>query len=228
MRIKWDVMLTGTLVACALVTTGLVVHREFFAVAPATPAAAPEQKPVFIEGWRAHLGQGERFGPANAPVQLIEFADFECPFCATSHKTLQALRARYPREVALTYMHFPLAMHRFAEPAVRVAECAGKQARFEPMADRLYEQQNQLGLKPWSEFAAEAGVADGAAFEACIESTEPIPRLVAGQQLGERLGVQGTPTLILNGWKLARPPNDRELDRMVKAVLAGKSPVSAR
>jgi len=224
MTIKLDAAITATLVVCALVTTGLVVRREFFT--PAPPPVQPEQKPVFITEWRTHLSKGTRMGPADAPAQVLEFADFECPFCARFHKDLKALRAHYPTEVAVTFVHFPLPMHRFAEPAARVAECAAGQGRFEAMYDLLFEQQDRLGLKPWSEFASEAGVADSAAFEACIKRTESMPRVTEGKALGNQLDVQGTPTVIINGWKLGRPPAGEELERLVKAILLGKSPVT--
>lgn len=221
-----DTVVTITLVVCALVVTGVLVWREFFTSASQTIRA--EQKSAFLKDWRDDLGRGVRLGPADAPVQAIEFADFECPFCASFHRDLKALRARYPTQVALTYVHFPLPMHRFAVPAARVAECAGDQGRFEAMYDLLFEQQDQFGLKPWSEFATEAGVPDSTAFETCVKRTDPIPRVAEGKALGKLLDVQGTPTIVINGWKLGRPPSLEEMDHMVKAILAGKSPIDAK
>jgi protein-disulfide isomerase len=225
MKMKWESALTMTLVVCALVTTGLVVRREFFT--PLASARSLEQKPVFIENWSSHLKDGVQLGLSGAPVQLVEFADFECPHCATFDRTLKTLRGRYPTKIALYYVHFPLSGHRFAEAAARAAECAGAQGRFEEMHDRLFEQQNAFGLKPWSEYAIEAGVSDHAAFEACVTSTAPIPRIESGREFGTKLDIKGTPTLIINGWQLAQPPTSGELEGMVKAVLSGKSPISA-
>jgi NhaA family Na+:H+ antiporter len=224
MKIKADTLITGTLVLCALITTGVVVRREFFK--PATPLAMSEQKPAFIKDWRTDLSKGVRMGPAEAPIQMMEFADFECPFCGSMHKTIKAVRERYPTQVAVTFIHFPLPNHRFALPAARVAECAGAQGRFEAMHDHLFEEQDGFGLKPWSDYATEAQVPDSAVFDDCIKHTESLPRVAEGEALGKLLDVRGTPTLILNGWKLGRPPSEQELDAMVKAVLAGKSPVS--
>lgn len=224
LRISWETLLTATLVICAVITTGLVIYRGLFAPA-ARPASSGPQKPVFVENWKSHLDKGVRVGPPDAAVRLIEFADFECPFCASFHMELKALRGRYPTQVALSYVHYPLPGHRFAEPAARAAECAGEQGRFEAMQDDLYEQQKEFGLKPWTEFAAAAGVADLAAFESCIKSKEPLRRIVDGKQLAEQLDVKGTPTLVVNGWRLAKPPSAKELDGMVKAILAGRSPV---
>jgi protein-disulfide isomerase len=188
--------------------------------------AARAQEPVFIENWKSHLGTGVRLGPSNAPVQVIEFGDFECPFCATFHGRLKALRGLYPTKVAVSYVHYPLPSHRFAEPAARAAECAGEHGFFESMHDLFFEQQNTLGLKTWDEFATEARVPDLVAFASCMQDLDPVPRVTPGWQLGEQLDIQGTPTLIINGWKLTRPPTAEELDRMVRAVLAGKNPVA--
>lgn len=225
MKIDWDRSLTAVLVVCALTTTALVVYRTFFSTAGL--AQVPDQKPVFIESWQDHARWGVQLGSSDAPVQLIEFADFECPFCATFHKNLKTLRERYPNEIALSYVHYPLGMHCFALPAARAAECARAQGRFEAMHDLLFEQQTEFGLKPWGEFARNAGVPDLVAFESCTQGKERVPGVAEGQKLGDQLGVPGTPTLIINGWKLGRPPGVEELDLMIRATLDGKSPMSA-
>jgi protein-disulfide isomerase len=223
MTIKLDSVITVTLLICAVTTTSVAIRREF--LAPPTPVARAERQPVLVPNWRDALSKGMRLGPAQAPVQLIEFADFECPFCGDFHKKLNLLRERYPTQVSLTYIHFPLPMHRFAIPAARVAECARDQSRFEAMYDQLFDGQGFFGLKPWSDFARAAGVPDLAAFDICIEKSDIVARVEQGKELGAKLDIQATPTLIVNGWKLGRPPTAEELDGMVKAILAGKSPV---
>jgi protein-disulfide isomerase len=225
-KLKWEAILTATLVGCVLLTTALVVRREFFAPPQATAQDAI-QKPKFIKEWRLHREQGVQLGPISAPVQLIEFADFECPYCGSFHTQLRALRERYPAQVSLTYIHFPLAGHRFALPAARVAECAGDQGHFEAMYDRLFDEQESFGLKSWSDYAKEADVPDLARFDICIKETGRVARIEEGKRLGEKLDVKATPTLVVNGWMLGRPPNADELDNMVKAVLAGKIPTTA-
>lgn len=224
MKFRWDYVLTAVLVLCAVITTALVVRREWGA--PAATAAQPlAQKPIFIDDWQSQFSHGTRFGTVDAPVQLIEFGDFECPFCATMHQTLKKLRGRYPNEISLTYIHLPLPMHRFAVPAARAAECAGEQGRSEQMYDQLFEEQQSFGLKPWSDYAVGAGVPDLATFDACIKQTNSIARVEAGQKASAQLEVHSTPTLIVNGWKLERPPTAEELERMVQAILSGKSPI---
>jgi protein-disulfide isomerase len=221
---KWDVAITSILVVCALVTTGLVIRREFFA-AP-NPQASGTEEPRYIEDWRAHLHDGATLGSAQAPVQLIEFADFECPFCANFHNTVKQVEEQFPGKIAVSFVHFPLPGHRFAEPAARAAECAADQGRFEAMHDQLFANQNAFGLKSWSEFALAAGVPDLTAFETCVKQETPLQQVEAGKKAGEQLDVRATPTIIINGWKLAQPPGPTELKRMVQAILEGKSPVA--
>jgi protein-disulfide isomerase len=224
MTIRWNALLSTLLVICAITTTLMVVRRELFE--PNVRFRA--QRPTLVTDWPLALDKYERVGPANARVKLIEFEDFECPFCGEFYKTLRAVEKRYPTDVSLTFVYFPIPGHRFAIPAARVAECAADQGHFEAMHDRLFDGQDSLGLKPWRDYATAADVPDLAAFDVCTKKTDPIPRVEAGKELGKNLDVQGTPTLIINGWKLARPPTESELDSMIKAVLAGKSPVSAR
>jgi len=223
MKAKWETVSTVILIGCALITTTLVARREF---AARSGSELTTRDPVFIKDWKSYIGQGVTFGPPNAPVRLIEFADFECPFCADLYRKLKVIRERYSSDLSITYMHFPLQGHRFALRAARVAECAAEQGQVESIYDHLFEEQDSLGLKSWDEYAKEAGVADLARFDSCVEDTRSVARIEDGKQLGEKLAVKVTPTLIVNGWMLGRPPTVDELDAMVKAVLAGKPPVS--
>jgi len=75
--------------------------------------------------------------------------------------------------------------------------------------------------------AKKAAVPDIPAFETCVEKTAPISRVEEGKALGAKLDVKGTPTIIINGWKLGHPPTEAELDQMVRRILAGKSPVGS-
>jgi protein-disulfide isomerase len=220
-----DTVLKSTLGACAVLMTALAVHREFF---PTPPLSASRlQKTVYVREWREGIGAGVHLGGLDAPVQLIEFADFECPFCAEFEKVVNSLRERYPTKIGLTYVYFPIPGHRFAMPAARVANCAGEQGRFERMHDLLFEEQDAFGLRPWVDFAKQAAVPDVPAFETCIKKTDPIPRVTEGRALGRQLNIEGTPTIIINGWKLGRPPTAEELDGMVRAILDGRSPVTS-
>jgi protein-disulfide isomerase len=220
---KWDVVLTAILVACALVTTGLVIRREFFA--PTTAQASAAEKARYIEDWRSHLSDGVRMGSLHAPIQIIEFADFECPFCAQFHFTLKDVEQKFTGKVAVSFVHFPLPGHRFARPAARAAECAEDQGRFEAMQDQLFSNQDAFGIKDWSDIATAAGVTDLDTFSRCVKQETPVPRIDDGIRAGEELDVRSTPTIIINGWKLGQPPSAAQLERMIQAILDGKKPV---
>jgi protein-disulfide isomerase len=112
----------SVLLLCALVTTGLVVRRELVSDSPTVQTI--QSDPTFLKDWRETLQQGIRVGPAGAPVQIVEFADFQCPYCARFEKRLTEIRRRHGDKVAVTFVHSPLASHDQAERAARAVECA--------------------------------------------------------------------------------------------------------
>jgi protein-disulfide isomerase len=197
---RWERIGTVAVIVASAVVVATSVRRELgarntIAPAPAIPA------PAFVPDWQSLSKDGIRIGRADAPTQIMEFADFECPFCAAMERHLLDLRHRMGPDLAVVFVQFPLSYHRFALPAARVAECANDQGRFEAMHDLLFLKQDSLGLKAWASFAEEAGVPDVSRFLSCASDTTTPPRVTAGMQLGARLGVRGTPTLIINGWQ---------------------------
>jgi len=181
------------LVACALTITGLILRREFFPAATPTPAGGSRT----IADWQNYV-VGQRIGPADAKVTIVEFSDFQCPYCREAAGRLTALVDKHRGQVALVYRHFPLSYHEYAVPAAVASICAGKQGRFEKFHDLLFARQDSLGQIPWTEFATAAGVSDEPAFEACLASAEPAGDVERDRQAGSRLGVRGTPAFLIN------------------------------
>jgi protein-disulfide isomerase len=95
------------------------------------------------------------------------------------------------------------------------------------MHDQLFENQDSFGLRPWSEYGRAALVADLLAFNLCVGRADTVRRIEEGKRLGTQLEIKATPTLIVNGWMLGRPPSVKELDALVQAILAGRSPMTA-
>lgn len=93
------------------------------------------------------------------------------------------------------------------------------------MYDHLFDAQDYFGLKPWRDYASDAGVMDLGLFDECVKRTDTVARIEEGKELGTKLDIRGTPTVIVNGWMLGRTPTDGELDTIVKSVLSGKSPL---
>lgn len=224
-RTRWEA-LASVMLSLAAVTVGVVlVHREFFGVAPqvSTMPAAP----AYMTKWREILPVGLVMGAQDAKVKVIEFGDLECPFCARFNKAVRAVRQTHP-SVALVFVHLPLAMHRFARPAARAVECANNAGRAEQLLDLLFEKQDSIGLKPWSRFAADAGIHDVDRFGACLSSSAPVARIEAGVALAHQIGVQSTPSVIVNGWRYSVPPTEEVLTAAVDSIMSGKEPFHAR
>lgn len=183
-------------VLSAVLTTALTVRRELFS---SVRASAPEVS--YEPDWLSYATAGQVIGPPEAPLTIIEFADFQCPACRAFKADVEELRRRYPNDVRLIYRHFPLSTHPVAVPAARASECAAEQGKFKAMHDALYEDQASIGVVPWSSFAQAAGLPDLRRFEACISRSEPFQALEKDIAAGNRLGISGTPTVLVNGWR---------------------------
>jgi protein-disulfide isomerase len=128
------------------------------------------------------------------------FLDFTCPHCRHLVSLLDSLSSEFPGEVAVEFHHFPLRGRDLAVPSAIAAECAHRQGRFSGTYHTLFSKMDSIGSKDWTSLAADAGVSDLAAFEACIQSPpDSFPRIAAGRVLGESIGVKGTPSVWVNG-----------------------------
>ncbi len=213
----FDRVATVSLSIAALVVAAVLAKREFF---PTTsPASFAEGKPpVKVPDWESWKSAGVWIGDSNAPVTIVEFADFECPSCRRFHEEFVRTKAEFGDSVAILFVHFPLPYHRFSRPAARAAECAFAQGRFSQMHDLLYAQQDSFGLKAWSTLATEAGVKDTPEFEKCVESSKRIPRVERGLALGDSIRIEATPTIVINGLRYSSFRMD-SLASIVKAAL---------
>lgn len=138
-------------------------------------------------------------GPADAPVTLVEYGDFECPFCGQAHPIVQALQARLGPRLRFVFRNFPLTeVHPHAEHAAEAAEAAGAQGRFWQMHDLLYERQDALDDADLVEDAREVGLDAGRVARELAEETWA-PAVRADFRSGVRSGVNGTPTFFING-----------------------------
>jgi protein-disulfide isomerase len=220
---RLESVLSTVLTLSAVVIATVLVRREFFpqqTVVAATPGAPPQ----FVPKWRAMLADGVRRGNTNAPVTIVEFMDLECPFCRALNERVKAAEQKFGDSLAVVVVHFPIQGHRFAKLAAQAAECADAQHAFFSFFDLALSKQDSLGLKSWGSYASEAGVPDTLAFHSCLGRSAPAPRIEQGLTLGKQFGVQATPTVLINGWRLSQPPDDAELSRIISSILAGKEP----
>ncbi len=137
-------------------------------------------------------------GAASAPITIVEYSDYQCPFCARINPTLDKLRATYGDKVRVVFKDFPLPNHGDAPKAAEAAHCAGEQGKYWEMHDRLFANQQGLGVPALKEHASGLKL-DAAAFTQCLDSGKFAARVADSLKLGNDLGVQSTPTLYVNG-----------------------------
>ncbi len=207
---------TTALTICALLITGLLVRRE---LDPPVAEAGPVVREV--KNWRAYSATGHLLSTARAPVSIIEFADFQCPFCRQSSALVAAVVDSLHGRVDHIYRHDPLAaIHPYAMMAAVASECAGQQGKFAAYHDELFAEQDSLGKRPWSKIALDAAVPDSAAFSACIrDSAAVMPRIRADMADATKLGIQGTPAILVNDRLFPGLPTHEQLLELVNRAL---------
>lgn len=152
---------------------------------------------------------GPSKGPENASVTIVEFSDFECPYCSRVLPTLEQVMARYPEDVRLVYRNFPLRSHSRAGPAAEAALCAEEQGQFWAYHDKLFANARALSDEQLKSYAQELGL-DMPAFEQCYDERRFADQVANDVQEALAAGVSGTPAFFINGVSLsgARPPED--------------------
>lgn len=143
-------------------------------------------------------------GAPMAPVTIVEFSDFQCPHCAAAHPELERLVREFEGQVKLVFKHFPLSSHLRAVPAARAAEAAGRQGKFWEMHDLLFDHQRELEDADLERYANMLGL-DVERFKTDMASAEVQERVDADRAEGEKLAIEGTPTIYVNG-RLVREP----------------------
>jgi len=162
-------------------------------------------------------------GPANAPIELVEFSDFQCPFCYRAHPTVKQVLNTYGSKVRFVYRNYPLPNHPNARPAAEAAQCANEQGQFWAYHDRLFADQSKLGNDDLKASAAALGL-DAGRFNACFDSHKYKARVDADMQAGNEAGVNGTPAFFINGRILSGAQPYDEFKKIIDEELATKRP----
>jgi protein-disulfide isomerase len=142
-------------------------------------------------------GPGPVRGASDAPVTIVEFSDFQCPFCARTQATLTQLEEQYAGKVRLVFRHFPLPIHKDAPAAAEASECAREQNRFWEMHDAMFAIANITAAD--IPRAAERVKLDMTHFDSCVQSGRHRQAWERDKAAGERHGVASTPTFFVNG-----------------------------
>ena len=140
-------------------------------------------------------------GDVNAPITLLEYSDYQCPFCSRHHETVKKILEAYPGKVKWEYKHFPLDMHPYARITAEGAECAGDQGKFWEYTDLLYENQRSINSEIVPQLAAQLNL-DMDEFTSCISSGKYKEKIASDLAEGQSKGVRGTPGNFINGIEL--------------------------
>jgi protein-disulfide isomerase len=145
------------------------------------------------------LQAGIASGPADAPITLVEFSDYQCPFCARSQETVERVLEKYGDRVRHVFMDFPIErIHPQAKPAAIAGRCAADQDKFHAYHARLFENMRELTRENFEKWAKELDL-DAAAFSTCLDSGKHAPLIEATLAAGQEAGVTGTPAFFVNG-----------------------------
>jgi protein-disulfide isomerase len=161
-------------------------HKVMVALQP------PELPRVEVEA------KGPSRGPASAKVTIVEFSDFQCPYCGREYPVIEKLMKEYDGKVRLVFRHFPLDFHPFAEKAAEAGACAQDQGKFWELHDKMFTNQAKLAVEDLKGYAKAIGV-DAGKFDKCLDSGEKKALVEEDQKAGSAAGVNGTPAFFVNG-----------------------------
>ena len=165
--------------------------------------------------------EGPARGPKDAPVTIVEFSDFECPYCGAAHDTVEQVMSSYAGKVRLVYRQFPLSFHPHAAKAAEASLCAADQGKFWEYHDALFKNQKKLDPTELKAHASEVGL-DGQKFGQCLDSGDKKKAVDADQQAGLAAGVGGTPAFFINGIFLNGAQPIDEFKKVIDGELASK------
>ena len=198
--------------------------QELTAKIAAAPAAAPSPpsrpgRPDPTKKYEVEVGPSPKRGSDSAAVKIVEWSDFQCPFCRRVGPTLDQLEKEYGEKVQIVFKHMPLTMHTKARPAHAAAEAAGMQGKFWEMHDKIFADQRGMSEERYVEYATELGL-DVEQFKKDAASDKVDKRISADYAQGTKLGVTGTPAFFVNGRFLSGAQPFASFKKLVDEELA--------
>ena len=209
---KW---ILNTVTVSVAVLAIVVGGNRVLQMATAPPGSFESEE---VENWRRFSSAGHRAGSSEATVVIVEFLDFTCPYCQEAALGLELLRNRYSADVAVVYRHKPSDRPNSLSAAV-AAECATRFGRFMQFHDALMARPDAIAAKTWSEWAEQAGIPDTIAFVECMAETTGSPTIQRDTLAARELGVQATPTFLINNRMFEGYPGFDRLHDVVREAI---------
>ncbi len=202
-------ILTGILVLCAVIVTTLSVHQYL----SARQGGAEASK--HISGWEHFVkNRPVNIGGDLATLKIIEFSDYQCPYCKALEPNLQALVKKSQNKVAIVRYDFPLKdIHEDAYKAAIASKCAAMQGVYEPFETELF--QTNLATADWTGLARRAKVPDVSQFSICVDTNKSAPLVDADIKAADQIGIKATPTLVINGNVIPGMETEQALNALI-------------
>lgn len=165
------------------------------------------------------------FGPKNAPITIIEFSDYQCPYCRKWYvETFAKLMSTYPNQIRFIYRDFPLtSIHPEAAPAAIAAECANDQGKYWEFHDRLFTGEYGMNSTAYVQYATDLGL-NKDKFQACLSNTSYANEVQGDLQYASSIGVRSTPTFFINGIALIGAQPFEAFQQVIDSELAAANP----
>ena len=180
---------------------------------------------ILLPVWRPPRQQveakGPSRGPATAPVTIVEFSDFECPYCSRAEETISEVIRVYGDKVRVIYRDLPLPNHTNAPKAAEAAHCAGEQGKYWEMHAKLFANQRALDVKSLKGYAKDLKL-DQAKFDQCLDSGVKAALVEEGKKAGNEAGITGTPAFFVNGILISGAQPFDAFKEVIDAELAAK------
>lgn len=212
MKIKTENIFSGILVVCALIVTILFLRKEF-------SSNNKEIKFSIVDNWKELVPKNEKNNGKYSKVYIVEFFDYECPYCSVLDATLDTIQLKYGDKIKIIRYHFPLNIHPLAYKAAIAAECANNQEMFDAYHKELMANQYRLNSINFTDIARLIGIKDIAKFQKCVNEEKTADLISHNVKLAKKFNVNGTPTLIINNKMISGASNTEEIEKIIKGFL---------
>jgi protein-disulfide isomerase len=197
------------------------LYEKLMATAAAAPPPAPAAPAAPTAPVKIDLGGAPVKGPKSAPVTVVAFSDFQCPFCSRAVPTLKEIEDKYPGKVRIAFKHLPLDFHNNAKIAAEASMAANEQGKFWEYHDKLFQNQQQLDRPSLEKYAQELGLNMGK-FKAALDSGKFKKQVEDDARLAGQVGASGTPTFYVNGKQLVGAQPFSAFQPLIDEALAKK------
>ncbi|KAB8030804.1 thioredoxin domain-containing protein [Fluviispira multicolorata] len=196
----------------------LIAEAEANGIIEVTGVSKPSTPKIKID-----IGDAPSKGPANAPITIVEFADFECPFCANAQPVVDEILKEYKDKIRFVFKNYPLVqIHPEATNAAIAGECANQQKKYWQMHDALFANHTRLGTQTYNKIAQNIGL-NISEFNKCRNDRSIKEKITSEIEYGQSLGINATPAFYINGVQLMGAQPKAEFEKIIKKELATKN-----